>query len=417
MDLLNEVIIPIREKIKGVQGVSKDNKRAEKLNIIAQIGVLRTDLEKLRAQTSSKIDAKRAERDAVLDKIIDKLGLKFNISVLARPVVIFNEQSEVKSMDGEVITTSSFRDMYGNRVFAREVIRDVPEKKVFELDLRESRRMEKRLLAKTDVHDFVSKYMVKDNSLSWLVDKFYPNAQRGRLAKVIKELDEDYAGETRSSLEVKYNEARVESQTYPKKLEKQRNIVRRFEDKSERNPKVKAKYEEQLAILREIEEKMAFAKKAEERALEGLELFGKKARIEKQIKQMEEMLSTPELKDLLAQFDAKLQEFNLVMQETKPTVDSANEIEKKIKSLQKKSSEIEREIYDGEIAPSKEVENLICEEIQKLVDGVFGQKYSIEEINDSADEYVMPRKIDNIEAKIITELLDQMESANEKEME
>lgn len=417
MDLLNEVIIPIREKIKEVQGVSKDNKRAEKLNIIAQIGVLRTDLEKLRAQTSSKIDAKRAERDAVLDKIIDKLGLKFNISVLARPVVIFNEQSEVKSMDGEVITTSSFRDMYGNRVFAREVIRDVPEKKVFELDLRESRRMEKRLLAKTDVHDFVSKYMVKDNSLSWLVDKFYPNAQRGRLAKVIKELDEDYAGETRSSLEVKYNEARVESQTYPKKLEKQRNIVRRFEDKSERNPKVKAKYEEQLAILREIEEKMAFAKKAEERALEGLELFGKKARIEKQIKQMEEMLSTPELKDLLAQFDAKLQEFNLVMQETKPTVDSANEIEKKIKSLQKKSSEIEREIYDGEIAPSKEVENLICEEIQKLVDGGFGQKYSIEEINDSADEYVMPRKIDNIEAKIITELLDQMESANEKEME
>ena len=141
MDLLNEVIIPIREKIKEVQGVSKDNKRAEKLNIIAQIGVLRTDLEKLRAQTSSKIDAKRAERDAVLDKIIDKLGLKFNISVLARPVVIFNEQSEVKSMDGEVITTSSFRDMYGNRVFAREVIRDVPEKKVFELDLRESPRM------------------------------------------------------------------------------------------------------------------------------------------------------------------------------------------------------------------------------------------------------------------------------------
>ena len=68
-------------------------------------------------------------------------------------------------------------------------------------------------------------------------------------------------------------------------------------------------------------------------------------------------------------------------------------------------------------APSKEVENLICEEIQKLVDGGFGQKYSIEEINDSADEYVMPRKIDNIEAKIITELLDQMESANEKEME
>ena len=63
MDLLNEVIIPIREKIKGVQGVSKDNKRAEKLNIIAQIGVLRTDLEKLRAQTSSKIDAKRAERE------------------------------------------------------------------------------------------------------------------------------------------------------------------------------------------------------------------------------------------------------------------------------------------------------------------------------------------------------------------
>ena len=57
MDLLNEVIIPIREKIKEVQGVSKDNKRAEKLNIIAQIGVLRTDLEKLRAQTSSKIDA------------------------------------------------------------------------------------------------------------------------------------------------------------------------------------------------------------------------------------------------------------------------------------------------------------------------------------------------------------------------
>ncbi len=116
---------------------------------------------------------------------------------------------------------------------------------------------------------------------------------------------------------------------------------------------------------------MAFAKKAEERALEGLELFGKKARIEKQIKQMEEMLSTPELKDLVAQFDTKLQEFNLVLQETKPTVDSANEIEKKIKSLQKKSSEIEREIYDGDIAPSKEVENLICEEIQKLVDGGF----------------------------------------------
>lgn len=418
MDFLDEAILSIREKIDKLQKEVKSDKRVEQSNLFAQIKVLKADLDKLRQDSSVKIDAKKAERDAVIDSIIDKLGLKLNISVLARPVAVFDENNNnIKYMEGEIVTTTSIKDSFGNRVFAREVTREVPERKIFEMDLRESRRMEKRLLAKTDIHDYIVKFMRRDDSLSWIVEKFYPNAQRGKLAKVIKELEEDYAGESRESLELKYIEIRQKREAYPRQLEKQRSILKKLERKSERNEKAKAMFEKQLSLFRNLEDEMASAKKEEKRIFAGIELFGKKGRLEKQIKAMDELLSTPELKNLISQFETKQHELESVIQENKPATESADAIEKKIKMLRQKSDELSKEIDEEEYAlgmkTQKEIDKLIPQEVKKLVEGEFGKNHSATEVREAVDDKFA--KIDNIDAKIINELLDQMDYVQENE--